>query len=148
MLERKALQALAIAVAGIAVLAWGQHGYRQRDKVVAWAKLQCAVAGADYVPAPKSKAKPGAACGEAIDGLARFKADTTAATNQTLAEILADQAQRNERALTQARAAAAEARAAAQVMDAANAQVPPDDRVGRDWFDALNRSGGLRDPAS
>jgi hypothetical protein len=148
MFERQILGAVVAGGAVLALLAWGAQGHRERDQVVAWAKVQCAAAQAPYDPAPKSKAKPGEACAVAIADLAAFKTQAQTQTGQILADAMTDQARRTSRALDQARAAAAEARAAAQQMDAANAQVQADDLVGRDWFDALNRSGGLRDPAS
>lgn len=148
MFERQILGAVVAGGAVLAMLAWGAQGYRERDQVKSWATVQCAAAQAPYAPPPKSKAKPGEACAAAIAALAAFKAQAQDQTNQILVDAMADQAKRSSRALDQARAAAADARAAAQQMDAANAQVQADDLVGRDWFDALNRSGGLRDPAS
>ena len=148
MLERQILGAVVAGGAVLAILAWGLQGYRERDQVIGWAKVQCAAAQAAYDPAPRSKAKPGEACAAAIADLAAFKAQAQTQTNQILVDAMAEQTRRNDRALNQARAAAADARAAAQQMDAANAQVQADDLVGRDWFDALNRSGGLRDPSS
>jgi len=143
MLERQILGAFLAGGAALGVFAWGKHGYSERDQVVQWAKIQCAAAGAPYAPA---KGKPGEVCGRAIANLVDFRSQTNAASAQILADALADQNTRNTRAAEQARQAADAARAAAEHMEAVNDQVQSDDRVGRDWFDALNRTGGLRDP--
>jgi len=143
MLERQVLGALAAGAAVLAVLAWGRHGYDERDQLRAYAQEICAAAQSDYAPA---KETAGVRCRKAIAGLAAFRSDTHAASAEILADALRDQTKRNTRAAEQARQAADAARAAAEHMEAVNGQVQDDDRVGRDWFDALNRTGGLRDP--
>lgn len=143
MLERQILGALLAGGAVLGVLAWGAQGYRERDRLAGFAREICASAQSDYAP-PKETA--GKACRKAVADLVVFKSETNAASAQILADALADQNSRNTRAADQARQAADAARAAAEHMEAVNAQVQSDDRVGRDWFAALNRAGGLRDP--
>lgn len=143
MLERQIIGAGAGLAAVLGLLAWGAQGYRQRDQLRAYAQEICAAAQSDYAPA---KETAGVRCRKAVADLAAFKADTNAASVEILADAMTDQTTRNTRAAEQARQAAVAARAAAQHMEAVNGQVQDDDRVGRDWFDALNRTGGLRDP--
>ena len=144
MLDRRFLAVLIIGGALLALLTWAGRGYHERDALRAWADIQCAAAGSAYAP---TKTRPGEACGQAIAGLAAFKAQTDQESAQILADAMADAATRNTKAAEQARQAAAAARVAAQHMEAVDAAVE-DDRVGSDWFDALNRAGGLRDQSA
>ncbi|PZR37173.1 hypothetical protein [Caulobacter segnis] len=143
MLERQILIGLVAGGSVLALVAWGRHGYAERDKLAADAQQICATAQSDYAPA---KETAGVTCRKAIAELARFKVETNAASAEILAGAMADATTRNTKAAEQARQAADAARAAAQHMEAVDAAVE-DDRVGRAWFDALNRAGGLRDKA-
>lgn len=144
-INRGFLTLVALAAASAAVFVWGSQGYRERDALQRWVDVQCAAAGKPYAP---PKGAPGKACGEAIRGLAAFKADTNAATAQILANAVRDRDAKTARAITQAQSAARAAQAAALQMETANAAVQDDNRVGPGWFGALNRSGGLRDPSA
>ena len=140
MLERRIFIGLVFA-AVLALAKWYAH---EREQLQQWASVQCAAAGVAY---DQPKGKDGTACAGAIADLAAFRRDTDQATAKILADALQDGAARNTKAAEQARQAADAARAAAQHMEAVDAAVPEDDRVGGDWFDALNRTGGLRQPA-
>lgn len=144
MLERQILVGLAAGGAVLAVLAWGRHGYAERDELAAFAQEICAAAQSEYAPA---KETAGVGCKKAVAELAAFRSETNAASAEILAGAIADASTRNTKAAEQARRAADAARAAAQHMEAVDAAVE-DDRVGRAWFDALNRAGGLRDESA
>lgn len=147
---------LAVATCAAGLYAWGGRGHAERDAVIAWADRTCAATGAPYRPAsavpvaPGDVATvypPGVRCEQAVAQLVAFRRDAAESTAKLLADRMAAQDAKRAHDLTAAAAAARDARAAATMMENANAAIGPDDRVGRDWFDALNRAGGLRAPA-
>lgn len=138
---RSWLTLLAVATAAAALYAWGAAARLDRDRMIAWGDRVCASAGAELAP---PKGKRGSDCAGRIARLAAFQRDTQIQTAQLLAKALADQQRQSSADAQRSRAAAADARAAAVMMENANAQIGPDNRVGSDWFAALNRAGGLR----
>jgi len=147
---------LAVAACAAGLYAWGAKGHAERDAVLAWADRTCAATGAPYRPASAVPVAPGAVatvyppgvrCEQAVAQLVAFRRDAAESTAKLLADAMAAQDAKRARDLNAAAAAARDARAAATIMENANASIGPDDRVARDWFDALNRAGGLRAPA-
>lgn len=126
-----------------------------RDAWKAWGKEICAHAGAttdaaivertDSAGKRHKVAMPrGAVCREAVQDLAKFRADALAATARVLTNAAAE---RETKATRDRAAAAAESgnRAdALKTMEKADAQIRDDDRVDGSWFAALNRAGGLQ----
>lgn len=145
----------AVAAAAAVLYAWGARGHAERDAALAWADRTCAATGAPYRPLTVAQPggpiptvyPPGVRCEQAVADLAAFRRDAAVSTAKLLADAMAAQDVKRTRDLTAAARAARDMRAAATMMENANASVGPDDRVGRDWFDALNRTGGLRAPA-
>ncbi|WP_093310097.1 hypothetical protein [Sphingomonas jatrophae] len=138
--HRSWLLLLAVAAIGAALYAWGAEARADRARLLAWGDKMCAAAGAELMPA---KGKRGAECFTAVQALARFKAEAAEATAEALATAERSRANSAAADARVARAAADAARTATAQMEAANAQVT-DDRVGRDWIAALNRTAGLR----
>jgi hypothetical protein len=143
---------LAVAAVAAALYAWGAEGRADRDHLVAWAERTCAATSAAFPasavepvpPARKVTVYPrGARCEAEIRSLVAFRRDAAESTAKLLAEAIAEQDAKRSRDVAAAARAARDARAAANLMENANAHVGPDDLVGRDWFDALNRTGGL-----
>lgn len=132
---------LVVAAAGAALYAWGAEGRADRDRMLGWGDTVCAAAGAELRPL---KGGRGVACATAIRQLAAFRRDSEAATAKLLAENARVQAAKGAADLAAANDNARASRAAAALMEKANAEIGPDDRVARDWFDALNRTAGLR----
>lgn len=132
-----------LAVAAVAAFLWAQYAHvrSERDSAYAWRERTCATVGVN-VKAPDFKRGQ---CIARVTALATFERDTLAASNSKMGEALEDGRRRSGADLVAARDAAREARAAAESMEKANASIT-DDRVGGDWFAALNRTGGLRAP--
>jgi hypothetical protein len=141
--ERSYIAFLAVAVAAAALYAWGALGRADRDKLVAWGNTVCASAGAELAPA---KGARGEACRARVADLARYERDVSAETARILADAAKDREAKATRDADRARQIAADARAAAEAMEKANANIGTDNRVGGDWFGALNRLAGLRAP--
>ncbi|WP_019833762.1 hypothetical protein [Sphingomonas sp. PR090111-T3T-6A] len=133
---------LAIVAAGL--WAWAASIRADRDGLLAWGDAVCASAGAQLDP---PNGKRGEACRARVADLARYEHDTTAESAQILAQAAKDREEKAARDADRARATAADTRAAAEAMEKANGSIGSDDRVGGDWFAALNRVGGLRAPA-
>lgn len=147
---------LAVAAVAAALYAWGAEIRADRDHLLGWAERTCAATSAAFPasaagpvpPAKKATVFPrGARCEAEIRALVAFRRDAAESTAKLLADAIAEQDAKRSHDVASAARAARDARAAANIMENANAHVGPDDRVGRDWFDALNRAGGLHDPA-
>lgn len=139
--HRNWLILLAACAVGAALYAWGAEGRLERDRVLAWRERVCAAGGINVRAATYKQGD----CIDRVIALSAFQRDALAASNSLQARALADGAAKSGRDLEQMRVAAQAARSAAETMEKVNAQVEGD-RVGADWFAALNRTGGLRDP--
>lgn len=133
---------IAIAGAAAALYAWGATARKDRDQLQAWAKKACLSAGATF-PGAGKKVDP---CVQRIADLVAFERQTQAATNTILAGAVERQATKSTADTALSRTQAARRTDAAAQMEKADAQIAPDDRVGPDWFDSLNRVAGLRPP--
>lgn len=139
--SREWLTLLAVASAA-AFLWWKFHQVQsERDALKRWSEVACAQAGSDFRATPGA---PGSICRQAIITLAKFRTETIAASNAALSDDIATREQKAGADLVRARAAAADARRAAELMEKANAAIGPDGQVGPAWFDAVNRAAGLR----
>lgn len=142
--SRETVLLIAIAGAAAALYAWGATARKDRDQLQAWAEKACLSAGANFTGAGK-KAD---GCARRIADLAAFERQTQAATNTILAGAVERQATKSAADTALAQNQAARRTDAAAQMEKADAQIAPDDRVGPDWFDSLNRVAGLRPPGS
>ncbi|MGF7149441.1 hypothetical protein FHS96_003092 [Sphingomonas zeicaulis] len=144
---------LLASIGGAMYVAW-QHVAGERDAYRRWIDVACASAGKGYDDVLAAgvrngepvtvKVAPGAECNRAIGALAAFRRDSDAATAATLAEAMQSRDAKLATDAAAARRDAAAARAATERMEKADAQISADDRVGADWFDALNDLAGLR----
>jgi len=149
---------LLVVAAGAAYLYWQFATVsRDRDQLLGFARVACATAGTEFDASVEqrvnAKGKPvtvklkrGEACSKRMLGLAAFERDATKASNTALAGALQEHATKSEADATAAARDAAAAERAAQRMEHADNAIPKDDRVGPDWFDALNGLAGLRTP--
>jgi hypothetical protein len=146
---------IALGIATAALYVDARHARADRDAWAAWARETCAHAGAgidattiertDAAGKRHKVAMPrGGLCREAIADLAKFRADTLAATASTLAAAAADRDAKASRDRTAARAESEHRAAALNTMEKADAQIDKDDRVDGGWFAALNRLGGMQ----
>ncbi|UYY78401.1 hypothetical protein [Sphingomonas sp. R1] len=128
-----------------------------RDAWASWARETCAHAGAGTDAATierkdaagrthKVRMPRGAVCREAVQDLAKFRADTLAATARVLGAAAAEREAKSSRDLVAARVETGNRAAALTTMEKADAQIRDDDRVDGNWFAALNRLGGLQPP--
>jgi len=145
-----------VAVASAAAFLYWKFAtvQRQRDELEQFARLACASAGADFdqvavdVPAGKGRVKKvkrqrGELCLGRVRHLAAFELDATMASNTALAGALQQHATKSEADASAAANDAAAAAAAAQKMEQIENGIQGD-RVGDDWFDAINGLAGLR----
>jgi len=139
--ERSYATLLLVAAAAGALYVWGATGRADRDRMVAWGETVCAAAGSALDP---GQGKRGAACQQRVAALAAHERATAIESARILAEAAREREAKAAQDGERARAAAADARAAAETMEKVNAGIGSDDRVGADWFRALNRAGGLR----
>jgi hypothetical protein len=139
--SRSWLLLLAVASAGAALYAWGAQGRADRDRLLAWGDTVCAAAGAELRP---DTGKRGAACALAIADLARFRRDTNEQTTKLLLDDARERSTKMAADALSARRSADAALAAKQQMEAADARIGEDDRVGGEWLAAFNRLAGLR----
>lgn len=138
--SRETVILFALGVAAAALYAWGATGRADRDSLIAWADTSCASAGAEFQP---EGGKRGETCAARLRDLAKFQRDTLQASNTVMADAMAQRDRKAAADLAAATRNANAAAAAAQRMEQANAHVS-DDRVGADWFSALNAAAGLR----
>jgi len=149
---------LLVVAAGAAFLYWKFATVsRERDQLLGFARVACATAGTEFDASVEqrvnAKGKPvtvklkrGEACSKRTRELAAFERDATKASNTALAGALQEHANKSEADASAAARDAAAAERAAQRMEQADNAIPKDDRVGPDWFDALNGLAGLRTP--
>lgn len=131
------------AAAAFLYVRWSETS-RERDSYAAWADAACAAAGTPYAA---TKGHPaGQLCRVKIASAAAFRADSDRVTAETLAQAMRDHDARQSADAALARAAAEAARDATTRMEKADANVPPSNRVGSDWFAALNDVAGLHPP--
>jgi len=127
---------------------------RERDQLEQFATLACATAGAEFDATvdqrlnAKGKAitvvhKRGELCLGRVRHLTAFELEATKASNSALAGALQQHATKSEADASSAAHDAATAAAAAQKMEQIENDIQGD-RVGDDWFDAINGLAGLR----
>lgn len=146
-----------IVVAGAAAFLYWKFATvaRERDQLRGFAAVACATAGAPFDASVDQvqgadgklrtvKRKRGELCQARMLALAAFERDATKASNRALAGALEQHATKSEADASAAASNAAAAVSAARRMEQAENDVPQDDRVGRDWFDALNELAGLQ----
>ncbi len=147
-----------VLLAVAAVAAWFYVDARQvradRDAWASWGDQVCAFAGTSIAPAvveiqtDKGKRKVekarGQLCAESVQDLAVYKVRSQAETARLLADAQREREAKTAADLAAAQAGAADRRAAQAKMEEVDAQVGDDDRVGGNWFAALNELGGLR----
>lgn len=129
---------------------------RDRDALLGFARVACATAGAQFdgsIEAPpngKGKAVKhprGQLCNARLLELAAFERDATKASNQALADGIRDH---NMKSAADAKAAAldaAAAEAALRRMEKQDNEIGKENRVGGNWFRALNELAGVRGTA-
>lgn len=93
---------------------------------------------------PLPRDKWGKTCLAAVKDLAAFRAAAEKASHQALDAHEREQDQKTAADVAAAARQAASLNAAKRNMEAENAKVPKDDRVGGGWFARLNELGGLR----
>ena len=138
--SRETVLLIAIASAAAALYAWGATARKDRDQLQAWAEKACLSAGTQFPGAGKKVD----ACAQRIVDLAVYERQSQAATNTILAGAVERQATKSAADATLAKTQAARRTDAAAQMETADAQIAPDNRVGPDWFDSVNRVAGLR----
>ena len=138
--SRETVLLIAIAGAAAALYAWGATARKDRDQLQAWAEKACLSAGAQFPGAGKKVD----ACAQRIVDLAAYERQSQAATNTILAGAAQRQATKSTSDTALARTQVARRTDAAAQMEKADAQIAPDNRVGPDWFDSVNRVAGLR----
>lgn len=151
-MNRFLLTVLVLGAAAAALFTWGAFGHREAAELKRWAEVACASAGEPFVhvdhtdPATGKQAKRlkrGVACAARVGDLAKFERETNSETAGVLVGALeAREGKTNADAASAARDAKA-ARAASERLEKEDAAVQGD-RVGGDWFDALNGAAGLR----
>ncbi|SNS20249.1 hypothetical protein SAMN06295912_102245 [Sphingomonas laterariae] len=114
-----------------------------RDRLAAWANTACLAAGSSFDAAAEGGGVP---CTRRIAELARIDRESQAASNRLLADAAATRATKIADDRTLAANQTGARLDAARQMEKADEEVPADDRVAGDWFDALNGLGGLRPP--
>lgn len=137
-----ALAALAVA---LALYAWGATAARDRDALAAWSNATCLAAGSPAELGDAGKLDKDAAaktCRRVVADLVAFRRDSQAATSAALAKADSDRAAKAAADITTASNQAAARQVAGRKMETENEKLE-NDRVGPDWFDALNRLGGL-----
>jgi hypothetical protein len=146
---------IALGIALAALYVDDRRVRADRDAWASWARETCAHAGAgidattiertDAAGKRHKVAMPrGAVCREAVQDLAKFRADTLASTARLLAAAAAERDAKATRDHTTAQAESGNRAAALTTMEKADAQIRDDDRVDGNWFAALNRLGGLQ----
>jgi hypothetical protein len=143
--NREAILIYVLIAAGAALYAWGATASADRDALSAWAKTTCAAAGTTF---SGSGASRGAACGERVLALAELNRTHSEASAKVLADAMNEQQRLASADLTTARKQMEVTADALRRMEQENAKIDKTDRVGGDWFLALNRLGGLREPAT
>lgn len=137
-----------LIVAGVAawLYAQGAIARAERDRVTNVTEQICAAAGSELQPVRMKAKDLGKACRATVLQLAAFRRDTAEQTAATLIDAMKRRDTKQQTDISTAIRAAADARYAAMQMEKADAAVS-NDLVGAAWFDALNRSGGLRAPS-
>jgi hypothetical protein len=138
---------IALGIALAALYVDDRRVRADRDAWASWARETCAHAGAGIEAAGKRHkvAMPrGAVCREAVQDLAKFRAETLAATARTFAAAAAEHDAKATRDHTAAQTESGTRAAALTTMEKADAQIRDDDRVDGSWFAALNRLGGMQ----
>lgn len=138
-----------LAVAAAAAFLWYKFATvsRDRDALLASANVLCAAAGSEFTASstPDGKRlKRGELCLKRVRELQAFERDTLSSSNKALAGALETH---NTKSEADAQAAARDFAAAAQAarnMEHAENAIAEDNRVGPDWFGAVNDLAGLR----
>jgi hypothetical protein len=127
---------LALAAAGLWIaFATIRH---DRDELQAFAAHVCDAAGAGFGD------DDGRACLARVRALVKREHDVDRASVRVLSDAVESIGRKSSADAAAARASADRAEQASATMEKANAAVGSDDRVGADWFRALNDVGGLQ----
>ncbi|HEY0626682.1 MAG TPA: hypothetical protein VGD10_08100 [Allosphingosinicella sp.] len=156
-LDRGYLTLLVVAAAAAFLYVQWSKMAAERDDYRRFGELVCSAAGAELeagtfkVKGPDgkvrtAKAARGQLCAQRIRALATYELETKSQSAEILAGALQAHNRKTEADAASARRSAEAARAAAAKMENANAAIGDDDRVGADWFNALNDVAGLRPP--
>lgn len=141
---------LAVAAAAAGLYAWGALAHADARALERQAELICGVAGSQFVAAPPKpgaharKADRGKACLERVRVLATFERETNTGTAEVLTSAMRDRNRKTQLDAQRAAGDAAATRAALERMEAQDAAIQSD-KVGADWFGAVNHLAGLRD---
>lgn len=140
---------LAVAGAAAAIYAWGATGHQQARALESWVQVTCAAGGSRFEPTGALKGGSliarGADCRARVERLAAFQRETIAGTADALTQAMTERDNKTNADAAAAARDAKAARAATERMETADEAVQGD-RVGADWFGALNELGGLRSP--
>jgi hypothetical protein len=142
---------LLVVASAAAVLYWKFATVeRDRNQLRGFARIVCASAGEGFDASIEQLAgtkrvfhQRGELCGKRIARLAEFERDATRASNEGLSGALRDHQHKSAADLDAVARDAAAAADAARRMEKASAAIGKDDRVGRDWFDALTPRPGI-----
>lgn len=140
--------AILLIVGGVAALfyvLWTQ-AQADRDGLIRWGDQTCEAAGAAFRPHEAPKRAWGAACLIEVRRLAKVEKDLHTAT---AADLIAALDERMGKEAADAALAAAMSKRTAETlarMEAADAAVQNDNKVGAGWACAVNDLGGLRAP--
>lgn len=132
-------------VAAVFYVLWTQ-AQADRDGLVRWGDQTCEAAGAAFRPDGAKKRAWGAACLIEVRRLAKVEKDLNSAT---AADLIAALERREGKEAADAALAAAMSKRTADTlarMEAADAAVETDNKVGAGWACAVNDLGGLRAP--
>jgi len=141
---RKLLTLLAVMGVAGGLYVWGESATRDRDSLTRWGDQACEAAASPFRPKGVKKRQWGAACLIEIRRLAQVERDLK---QGSLDALLDDLERREGKEAADAALAAAMSKRTAEVvarMEAADAAVQEDDRVGAGWAAAVNELGGLR----
>lgn len=131
---------LALAAAGLWIaFATIRH---ERDELQAFASHVCDAAGAEF--GDDDGDDDGRACLARVRALVKREHDVDQASVRVLSDAVESIGRKSSADAAAARASADRAEQASANMEKANAAIGSDDRVGADWFRALNDVGGLQ----
>lgn len=142
---RATLTLIALSIAAAGLYAWGATGRADLARLTATADGICAAAGSAIEVEGR---KRGVDCRAAVARLATAEQQTREQTARILTDAAATRDRKAQDDIAAARRAAEQARIAARNMETAEHAIDQNNNVGGDWFDALNRLGGLRAPGS
>lgn len=143
---RKMLTLLAVMGVAGGLYVWGETARRDRDQLAVWGDLTCTAAGSEFRPAKVKKRQWGVACLAEVRRLGRIEGDLAKGSADALIAALDERMGKEAADAALAAVMSKRAADAAARMEAADAAVQEDDRVGAGWACAVNDLGGLRAP--